>query len=57
LAVYPPDMPLDWVLDSDEDEDPSLAILDAIEEHFFQSKGYASKDQRLEEAEESEKLH
>jgi hypothetical protein len=57
LAVYPPDMPLDWVLDSDEDEDPSLAILDAIEEHFFQSKGYASKDQRLEGDEESEKLH
>jgi hypothetical protein len=27
-------MPLDWVLDGDEDEDQSLAILDAIEEDF-----------------------
>lgn len=27
-------MPLDWVLDGVEDEDPSLAILDAIEEDF-----------------------
>jgi hypothetical protein len=32
LGVYPPDMPSDSVLDRDEDEDPSLAILDAIEE-------------------------
>lgn len=29
-------MPLDWVLDGDEDEDQSLAILDAIEEDFNQ---------------------
>jgi hypothetical protein len=27
-------MPLDWALDAVEDEDPSLAILDAIEEDF-----------------------
>jgi hypothetical protein len=34
LGVFPPDLPLDWVLDGDEDEDQSLAILDAIEEDF-----------------------
>jgi hypothetical protein len=34
LGVFHPDMPLDWVLDSDEDKDPSLAILDAIEDDF-----------------------
>jgi hypothetical protein len=34
LGVCPPDIPLDWVLDGDEDEDPSFAILDAIEEDF-----------------------
>jgi hypothetical protein len=27
-------MPLDWVLDGVKDEDPSFAILDAIEEDF-----------------------
>jgi len=29
-------MPLDWAMDGDEGEDPSLAILDAIEEEFHQ---------------------
>jgi hypothetical protein len=28
-------MPLDWAMDGDEGEDPSLAILDAIEEEFY----------------------
>lgn len=36
MAVCPLDMPLDWVLDGDGDEDPSFAILDAIEEDFHQ---------------------
>jgi hypothetical protein len=36
LGVYTPDRPLDWVLDGDEEEDPSLAILDSIEEDFLQ---------------------
>jgi hypothetical protein len=34
LGVLPPDLALDWELDSDEDMDPSLAILEAIEEDF-----------------------
>jgi len=34
LGVLHPDMPLDWTLDGDEGEDPSLAILDAIDEEF-----------------------
>jgi hypothetical protein len=34
LVVFPPSMPLDWVLDGVEDKDLSLAILDAIEEDF-----------------------
>jgi hypothetical protein len=34
LGVCPPDMPSDWSLDGDEDEDPSFIILDAIEEDF-----------------------
>jgi hypothetical protein len=32
LGVLHLDMPLDWKMDGDEGEDPSLAILDAIEE-------------------------
>jgi hypothetical protein len=32
LGVLPPDLALDWELDSVEDMDPSLAILEAIEE-------------------------
>jgi hypothetical protein len=28
LDVYPPDMPLDWAADGEEDEVPLLAILD-----------------------------
>lgn len=43
MGVYPPDMPLDSVLDGDEDEDLSLAILDAIEEDIF----WEVKDARL----------
>jgi hypothetical protein len=35
LGVYPPSMPLDWVLDRDKGEDPSLAIFDAIEQDFL----------------------
>jgi hypothetical protein len=36
LGVLPPDLALDWELDSDEDMAPSLAILEAIEEDFHQ---------------------
>jgi hypothetical protein len=36
LGVLHPNMPLDWVLDGDEGEDPSLAILDVIDEEFHQ---------------------
>jgi hypothetical protein len=32
LGVFPPDWAVDWELESDEGLDPSLAILDAIEE-------------------------
>jgi hypothetical protein len=35
LGVLPPNMALDWELDSVEDEDPSSAILDAFEEDFL----------------------
>jgi hypothetical protein len=35
LGVLPPIMALDWEVDSVEDEDPSLAILDAFEEDFL----------------------
>jgi hypothetical protein len=41
LGVCPPDMPLDWVSDGVEDEDPSFAILDAIEEDFHRVKKVA----------------
>jgi hypothetical protein len=34
LGVLPPDLALDWELDGDGDMDPSLAILEAIEEDF-----------------------
>jgi hypothetical protein len=34
LGVCPPDMPLDWVSDDVEDDDPSFMILDAIEVDF-----------------------
>jgi hypothetical protein len=34
FGFFPPNMPLDLVLDGDEEEDPSLAIMDAIEEDF-----------------------
>jgi len=36
LGVLPPSMALDWEVDSAEDEDLSLAILDAFEEDFLQ---------------------
>jgi hypothetical protein len=35
LGVLPPSMALDWEVDSVENEDPSLAILDAFEEDFL----------------------
>jgi hypothetical protein len=41
LDVCPPNMPLDWVSDGVEDEDPSFAILDAIEEDFHRVKNGA----------------
>jgi hypothetical protein len=34
LGVLHLDLTLDWELDNDEDMDPSLAILEAIEEDF-----------------------
>jgi hypothetical protein len=34
LGVLPPDLALDWELDSVEDLDPSLAILDDIKEDY-----------------------
>jgi len=34
LVVLPPDLALDWEFDSDEDMDPSLVMLEAIEEDF-----------------------
>jgi len=36
LGVLPPELALDWELDSYEDMDPSLAIWKAIEEEFHQ---------------------
>jgi len=35
LGLLPPNMSLDWKLDRVEDEDSSLAILDAFEEDFL----------------------
>jgi len=35
LDILPPIMALNWELDSIEDEDTSLAILDAFEEDFL----------------------
>lgn len=32
---FPPD-PLEWVLDYDEDDDPTLVLLDAVKEDFCQ---------------------
>jgi len=37
-VLLTPDMPLDWVSNGVEDEDPSFAILDAIEENFHRVK-------------------
>jgi hypothetical protein len=36
LGVLPPELALNWELDGDEDMDPSLAMLEAIEENFHQ---------------------
>jgi hypothetical protein len=41
LGVYPPNMPLDWVLDGVGDENLSFVILDAIEEDFHRVKKVA----------------
>jgi hypothetical protein len=38
LGILHPDMPLDWAMDGVHGEDPSLAILDAIEEEFHREK-------------------
>jgi hypothetical protein len=38
LGVCPPDIALDWMSDGVEDENLSVAILDAIEEDFHQVK-------------------
>jgi hypothetical protein len=35
LGVLPPELALDWELDSDEDMDPSLVILETIKEDFY----------------------
>jgi hypothetical protein len=35
LGVLPPNLALDWEMDHVEDEDPSLAIMDAFEEDFL----------------------
>jgi hypothetical protein len=35
LGVLPPNLALDWELDCVEDEDASLAIMDAFEEDLF----------------------
>jgi hypothetical protein len=35
LGVFPPNWAVDWELESDEGLDPSLVILDAIEENFY----------------------
>ena len=34
LDFFTPD-PLNWVLDCDEDEEPTLALLDAVKEDFI----------------------
>jgi len=49
LGVLSPYLALDWELDSDEDMDPSLAILEAIEENFnrgVQAAHPKTKDRR-----------
>jgi hypothetical protein len=38
LGILHPNMPLDWAMDGVHGEDPSLAILDAIEEEFHWEK-------------------
>ncbi|XP_059445810.1 uncharacterized protein LOC132177482 [Corylus avellana] len=37
LDAFSPD-PLDWVLDCDEDEDPTLALLDVVKEDFLREE-------------------
>jgi hypothetical protein len=47
LGVLLPELALDWELDSDEDMDPSLAILEAIEEDSHRGvKGSETKGRR-----------
>jgi hypothetical protein len=51
-------MPLDWVSDGVEDEDPSFAILDTIEEDFHRVKnGARLKIKERKRGDESEKLY
>jgi hypothetical protein len=38
LGILHPDMPLDWAMDGVHGEDPSLAIMDAIEEEFHRER-------------------
>jgi hypothetical protein len=38
LGILHPNMPMDWAMDGVYSEDPSLAILDAIEEEFHLAK-------------------
>jgi hypothetical protein len=38
LGILHPDMPLDWAMDGVHGEDPSSAILDAIEDEFYREK-------------------
>jgi len=46
LGVLPPDLALDWELNSDEDMDLPLAFLEAIEEDLHRGVKAAAKDQR-----------
>jgi len=49
LGILHPNMPLDSAMDGVHGKDPSLAILDAIEEEFSSRKNdSAPKDQRQE---------
>jgi hypothetical protein len=51
-------MSLDWAMDGVHGQDPSLAILDVIEEEFHREKNDSTpKNQRQEEAVELAKLH
>jgi hypothetical protein len=43
LGILHPDMPLDWAMDGVHGKNPSLAILEAIEEEFHREKMIARK--------------